>query len=202
MIRVCPRSFDGAARTEGMQLARAAFVAVLFAAPPAPEPPAHTEPLRSGLSNPMPGGQMVGYAGDTGLDIGGTLRPVYAIASGTLDYSERGHTLWTGRGDTPNCVRIALDSPIERHGHEITHAYYAHLSELAFQKAEGSAERVHVDAGQRLGTSGYGRGSPHLHLGLLLDGNVEQDDWAYILREDAVREVLGKYRPGERLPPK
>jgi murein DD-endopeptidase MepM/ murein hydrolase activator NlpD len=180
-----------------MHLARAFGLALLLVAAP---PPARSGPLRSGLSNPMPGGTMAGYAGDTGLDIAGLRLPVYAIAAGTLDYSERGHTLWTGRGDTPNCVRVALDQPIAWRGRRITHVYYAHLSELAFAKAEGSAERIHVDAGDRLGTSGFGRGSPHLHLGLLLDGNVEQDSWDDLLTEDAVREVLGRYRAGERLP--
>jgi hypothetical protein len=42
---------------------------------------------------------------------------------------------------------------------------------------------------------------PHLHLGLLLDGNVEQDSWHFLLREAEVRRVLGGYRHGEVLGP-
>jgi hypothetical protein len=57
-----------------------------------------------------------------------------------------------------------------------------------------------VAAGERIGTSGIGNGVPHLHLGMLLDGNVEQDTWDAILREDEVRAVLGGYRNQETLP--
>ena len=42
------------------------------------------------------------------------LRPSSEIgrAAGTLDYSEAGHTLWTGRRDTPFTIRFELDTPI------------------------------------------------------------------------------------------
>jgi murein DD-endopeptidase MepM/ murein hydrolase activator NlpD len=147
----------------------------------------------------MPGGILGGYAGDTGLDVGGKQLPVYAIAAGTLDYAEWGHTRWTGPRDTAFCVRIALDTPVPWHGHRITHVYYAHMSALDVTQAEGSLQRRHVSAGEKLGTSGIANGSWHLHLGLLLDGQVEQDDWEYILREQEVRAALGGYRNGERL---
>jgi murein DD-endopeptidase MepM/ murein hydrolase activator NlpD len=151
----------------------------------------------------MPGGILAGYAGDTGLDVAGDHLEVYAIAAGTIDYAERGHTPWTRGADTPNSIRIQLDVPLSWGGRgerRITHVYYTHLSALAFQQPEGAAERRHVEAGERLGRSGVGNGVPHLHLGLLLDGEVEQDDWRYILREGAIRDVLGRYGNGERLP--
>lgn len=66
-------------------------------------------------------------------------------------------------------------------------------------QAEAAPQHRHVAAGERLGTSGIANGSWHLHLGLLLDGEVEQDDWAYILREDEIRAVLGGYKNGQRL---
>ena len=44
------------------------------------------------------------------------------------------------------------------------------------------------------------RSVAHLHLGLLLDNEVEQDDWAFILREQEVRVALGGYKNGETLP--
>jgi murein DD-endopeptidase MepM/ murein hydrolase activator NlpD len=157
-------------------------------------------PLRDGrFRDPMSGGVLGGYAGDTGLDIGGKRLPVFAIASGTVEYAEWGHTRWTGPRDTAYCIRIALDVPVAYRGRRITHAYYAHLSALEFTQAEDAATRRHVAAGEKLGTSGIANGSWHLHLGLLLDGHVEQDDWEYILREDEVRAVLGGYRNGERL---
>jgi murein DD-endopeptidase MepM/ murein hydrolase activator NlpD len=153
------------------------------------------------LRDPMPGGVLAGYAGDTGLDIGGKKLPVFAIAAGTVEYAEWGHTRWIGPRDTAYCVRIALDEPLAYRGRRITHVYYAHLSALEFAQAEGANEadeKHHVASGERLGTSGIANGSWHLHLGLLLDANVEQDDWDYILSEGEVRLVLGGYKNGER----
>ncbi|MBI2388052.1 MAG: hypothetical protein HYV09_00420 [Deltaproteobacteria bacterium] len=158
-------------------------------------------PLRAPkLRNPMPGGVFAGYVGDTGLDVVGSPRTVYAIAAATVDYAEKGHTRWTGPKDSPYCVRLTLDEPITWKGRRVTHAYYAHLSSVAFEQAESAKSKRHVEPGQALGTSGVARGVPHLHLGLLLDGEVEQDDWAFILREGEVRAVLGGYVNGETLP--
>jgi hypothetical protein len=154
--------------------------------------------LLNGLFNPMPGGILAGYRADTGLDIAGFRRPVHAIAGGSLDYSEPGHTLWTGRNDSPYCVRLRLDVPIPWRGREITHVYYAHLHEIVHRQPEGAAERIRVEGGERLGTSGTANGSPHLHLGLLLDGEVDQA-WGTYLLEDEVREVLGGYQKGTTL---
>ncbi len=142
---------------------------------------------------------MAGYQADTGLDIAGGPRPVYAIAAGTLDYSEPGHTLWTGPSDTANCVRFQLDAPIPWKGRAITHVYYAHLSQLASLQREGESPRRHVEGGEMLGVSGVANHSPHLHIGLLLDGEVEQYRGTFLLA-DEVREVLGGYRNGAVLP--
>jgi murein DD-endopeptidase MepM/ murein hydrolase activator NlpD len=149
--------------------------------------------------DPMVGGVLGGYAGDTGLDIGGKRLPVYAIAAGRLDYAEWGHTSWVGPKDTAYCARLTLDQPVPYRGHLITHVYYAHMSALEAEQPENAPVHRHVDAGERLGTSGIANGVWHLHLGLLLDGRVEQDDWAYILRENEVRQVLGGYANGARL---
>jgi hypothetical protein len=170
---------------------------------PASQPAPRAPRLRSGLHSPMPGGRLAGYHGDTGLDIGGRFLPVYALAAGTLDYSERGHTRWRGRRDTDYCVRLALDQPIPHKGRRVTHLYYAHLSAVTFLQREGAhaPTRRRVAAGERLGTSGQANGSPHLHLGLILDGRVDQEYYADVLREWEVREVLGGYRNGTLLPP-
>ena len=172
---------------------------------PAPPTPAkvRSPALRDArFHSPMPGGGLGGWYGDTGLDIAGNFLPVYAIAAGTLDYSERGHTRWMSGRDTPFSVRLALDTPIAwgTGTQRVTHVYYTHLSALEVTQAEGATERHHVEAGERLGVSGIGNGTPHLHLGLLLDGQVEQDSWEFILREGDVRKVLGNYRNGEVLP--
>jgi len=149
----------------------------------------HSPPLRCGFSNPMPGGVMAGYRADTGLDIAGSPRDVFALAAGTIEYAEAGHTLWNGRNDSPYALRIRLDVPIAFEGREITHIWYAHLSELAREVHEGGAENVHVAAGARVGKSGSANGCAHLHVGMLLDGEVEQH-WGTFLLEDKVREVL------------
>lgn len=152
------------------------------------------------LHSPMPGGQLAGYYGDTGLDIAGRYQPVYALAAGTLDYAERGHTVWRGPRDTDYCVRIELDEPILYRGKRVTHIYYAHLSAVAIPQAEGTVPRRHVEAGERLGVSGIANGVPHLHLGLILDGRVDQEYYADVLREWEVRAVLGGYRKDAHLP--
>jgi murein DD-endopeptidase MepM/ murein hydrolase activator NlpD len=150
--------------------------------------------------NPLPKGVFSGYAGDTGLDIASPPRPVYAIAAGTFDYSEEGHTRWTGKNDTPNSIRIALDAPIAWKGHRITHLYYTHLSALRVVQPEGSKTRYHVHAGEQIGVSGQANGMPHLHLGMLLDDQVEQDEWGTFLLEGEIRAVLGGYKNGDVLP--
>ena len=156
--------------------------------------------LRSGLHSPMPGGQMAGYHGDTGLDISGRFRPVYALAAGTLDYAERGHTVWRGPRDTDYCVRIELDTPLVYRGQRVTHLYYAHLSAVEAVQPENAPVRRHVAAGERLGVSGIANGVFHLHLGLVLEGRVDQEYYSDVLREWQVREVLGNYKQNERLP--
>lgn len=172
-----------------------------------PLPPAHlvhraqlSPKLRGGLHSPMPGGQMAGYYGDTGLDISGRFQPVFAIAAGTLDYAERGHTVWRGPRDTDYCVRIELDTPLQYRGKRITHLYYAHLSAVDLPQAENAPVRQHVNAGERLGISGIANGVAHLHLGLIVDGRVDQEYYVDVLREWEVRELLGGYKKNERLP--
>jgi murein DD-endopeptidase MepM/ murein hydrolase activator NlpD len=200
-------------RTAFVALPLLGLLATADARSSSPPLPAATAPnqapsLRNAqLWSPLPGGYIGGWDGDTGLDIAASFRPVYAVAAGTLEYSERGHTLWQTGRDTPNSVRLRLDAPIpwkDRHGRErhITHVYYTHMSALERTVAEGadSATKPHVSGGERLGVSGRGNGVPHLHLGLLLDGEVEQDSWDTLLVESEIRAVMGGYKNGELLP--
>jgi murein DD-endopeptidase MepM/ murein hydrolase activator NlpD len=150
--------------------------------------------------SPLPGGVFAGYAGDTGLDIAENRKPVFAIADGILEYSEQGHTRWVGKGDTPGSVRIRLDRPVAFHTRTITHVYYTHMSKLTFAKSETDRAEVHIQSGAQIGVSGVGRGMPHLHIGLLLEGRVEQDSWDSLLTENQIREVFGGYSNRERLP--
>lgn len=155
-------------------------------------------PLGCGLSSPIPGAVTAGYAADTGLDLASPPRDVYAIASGVLEYSEEGHTAWRSSGDSPYAIRLRLDTPISVGDRRVTHVWYAHLSSVVERVHEGDAP-VRVVAGQRIGRSGSANGSPHLHLGLLLDGEVEQTSGTF-LREDAVRRVLCDLGHKTRLP--
>ncbi len=152
----------------------------------------------------MPGGFVGGYPGDTGLDIAGFHQPVYALAAGTLVYSEAGHTRWA-RDDS--AVLLLLDHPIEVRRHPsidaaprrwVTHVWYAHLSRLRFLQPSGAAHPVVVRGGELLGISGIANGSPHLHLGLILDGGTEQL-WGSYLLDDECRLLLGGLRRGQRL---
>jgi murein DD-endopeptidase MepM/ murein hydrolase activator NlpD len=125
--------------------------------------------------------------------------PVFAIADGVVEYAEAGHTLWTGPGDTDLAIRIRLDQPIAFKDRKITHAWYAHMNELAFEQAQSSKERRRVKAGEYLGTNGKANGMWHLHLGLLLDGDTSQGFGTFLL-EDEVRAVLCGMRAKQRLP--
>lgn len=174
--------------------------ALAAAGGPSPTRGPTSEPLACGLFNPMPGGFTAGYPADTGLDLAGMKLPVHAIGAGRVDYAEAGHSLWTGRGDTDLAVRIELDQPLPlEDGRVVTHVWYAHLSELAFEQAEGVSDRRRVEAGELLGVSGKANGMWHLHLGLLLGGDTSQR-WGSFLLEDEVREVLCGLGKKARLP--
>ena len=188
----------GATPSRGAALAKpvARRIEPARSARPAPAPE-RSESLPSGWYNPMPGGVMMGYPADTGLDIAGFRVPVYAVGAGRILYSEGGHTLWEGPHDDQLAVLLELDTPVVHGERSITHVWYAHLSELRYQHAYG-LPGPHVEAGERLGTSGIANGCPHLHLGLLLDRHIRQR-YEHLLRDDEIRAVLG-YRRGQRLP--
>lgn len=161
-----------------------------------------SEALPCGLWNPMPGGITAGYAADTGLDIAGMGLPVFALGPGSVEYAEAGHSLWNRPGDTDMAVLLELDEPIAYEGRRVTHVWYAHLAELAFEQPDarlGGVKRRRVSGGEYLGKSGRANGMYHLHLGLLLDGQTRQRGDDFLL-EDEVRAVLCKLRHKSRLP--
>ena len=133
--------------------------------PPGPEGP--------GLVVPVPGATSSSngaYSGDTGLDIVVPVgSPVVAASSGTILYSERGHTPWTTPPDTPNSVLIALDRPVPYRGREYGLLWYTHLGRLRFRVADGSGRGSHVSRGELVGWSGIGNRVPHVHMGLVGD---------------------------------
>lgn len=168
------------------------------------EPPSPPPDLPSSLASPMPGGVLAGYPVDTGLDLAGIKKPVFAIASGWVEYAEEGHTAWNAPRDSKYAIRIRLDAPITYRGKRVTHVWYAHLHAMAFHQPEGELPHRRVSKGDYLGISGVANGSWHLHLGMLLGGDVSQR-WGSYLLEDEVRGVLAgeaapPLRKGSRLP--
>jgi len=112
---------------------------------------------------------MAGYQADTALISQAARRPVYAIAAGTSITPTWPHA-WTGPSDTANCVRFELDTPsttkAERSPCLLRFTLQAGLiSSAGGRPSEGTSRR------QLLGVSGS-QHSPHLHIGLLLDGDV------------------------------
>ena len=93
--------------------------------------------------------------------------PAYAVADGTLIYSERGHTTWTTPPDTPNSILLKFDKPIKNKGKTYYFAWYTHMKSLAFHVPDGSGGR-HVTKGTNVGTVGLGNKVPHLHFGILI----------------------------------
>ena len=167
--------------------------------PPPPPPESLSPELSCGLRSPMPGSFTAGYSADTGLDLAGIKMSVHAIADGKVIYAEAGHSLWSSQRDTDLAVLIELDEPIEVGDRKVTHVWYAHLSELAFEQPRLFSKNRRVVAGERLGTSGVANGSWHLHLGLLLDGDTSQR-WGTFLLEDDARKVPCGLRARQRLP--
>ena len=132
-----------------------------------------TPPGGHGLIVPVPGATAAAngaYAADTGIDILVPVgSPVVAAASGTIVYSERGHTPWNTPPDTPNSVLMALDRPIPYQGREYGLLWYTHLSRLRFQVPDGSGHGPHLSQGDLVGWSGVGNRVPHVHMGIAAD---------------------------------
>jgi len=119
------------------------------------------------------------YHGDSGFDIAakeGT--PVFSMGSGTIVYSEYGHTPWgrdVNKGiDTPYSVLVKLDKPLTKkgkvvkavNGEPVRYIWYTHLSKIRFNQKEGAGAR-RIKDGELLGLTGSGNKNPHLHLGLI-----------------------------------
>jgi len=134
----------------------------------------------SSYTYPMPNSKEVkssGYAADSGLDIyapEGT--PVFSIGSGTIVYSERGHTPWGTTKmvgiDTPYSMLVKLDKPLTKNGQvlktsngqPVQYIWYTHMLKLKYHVKNGEKR---IEDGELVGLSGTGNKVPHLHLGLL-----------------------------------
>lgn len=109
------------------------------------------------------------YMGDSGLDIWCPIgTPVYAIADCYINYSEYGHTPWTGENDTAYSIMATFDKPVEYNGITLKSVFYTHLSQLVYS---GSPGRM-IHQGELIGYSGIANGTPHLHFEILQTDNV------------------------------
>lgn len=143
------------------------------------------------LVNPI-SGQVQGTGNDhAGVDIFAPLgTPIYAVSSGYIQYSERGHTHDYGKSeDTPNSVKIVMDTPIQYNGLTYTNAFYTHLSELVYDVHDGEPLSIHVNAGDLIGYSGCGNGVNHLHFSFEWVSPNNGDDWKHMTTDEVINII-------------
>lgn len=99
-----------------------------------------------------------------GIDIKAPIgTPVYAPGSGTLRYSEWGHTDYKQGNETAYTVTIFLDNPIEYEGKKYDTVFLTHMSGIADYCKDGKCNK-HVNQGELIGFVGNAGGVPHLHM--------------------------------------
>ena len=101
--------------------------------------------------------------------------PIYAPASGTLRYSEWGHTKNTGVDETAYTVTIILDNPITYSGVKYDKIFLTHMSGIIERCPDGKCNK-RVEQGQLIGFIGNASGdattvgwAPHLHMTIYSD---------------------------------
>lgn len=110
--------------------------------------------------------QGIGYE-HQGVDLHAPIgTPIYAVASGTIQYSEWGHTVNRGPNETAYSVKIRLDKPFTKNGVKYICAYYTHMSKLVYNVPEKSnkSNTIRVKPGDLIGYSGTANNCPHLHF--------------------------------------
>ena len=115
--------------------------------------------------------QGTGYGdaeGHKGVDIFASRgTPIYAVADGTLYYSEYGHTSWKKPAHskcTSFSISLLLDEPITVNGNTFNRIYYTHLQEnLTYHVLETASNKPKVKKGEVIGYMGHANGD-HLHI--------------------------------------
>lgn len=110
-----------------------------------------------------------------GIDIMANVgTPVYSPVSGTLDYSEWGHTVNKGSDETAYTVSINLDTPISFGGVNIQKVFLTHLCGIRYRCSSCNQT---IQKGELIGYTGNAAGdaasvgwAPHLHM-TLYDGS-------------------------------
>ncbi|MEG2510907.1 MAG: M23 family metallopeptidase, partial [Bacilli bacterium] len=106
--------------------------------------------------------------------------PVYAVADGTIMYSEWGHTVNKAKQETAYSVKIKLDKIFEYDGkwakgftpnieyyngsRLASYAFYTHMIGIRY-RANSSIGTRKVKQGELIGWTGYAN-APHLHLSI------------------------------------
>ncbi|MEG2147113.1 MAG: M23 family metallopeptidase, partial [Bacilli bacterium] len=124
------------------------------------------------------GGSSYEHAGIDLLNNAGT--PIYAIADGTMEYSEWGHTVNKAKQETAYSVKIRFDNSFKYNGKwakgigksiayssgtkTASYAFYTHMIGIRY-RANSSIGTRKVKQGELIGWTGYAN-APHLHLSI------------------------------------
>ncbi len=102
--------------------------------------------------------------------------PVYSPVSGTLVYSEYGHTGNTGFEETPYSIKITLDEAITIGGSTIQNVFMTHFSGLVYNCSSVENCNRTIQKGELIGFVGNAAGTaeslgwaPHLHITVCLN---------------------------------
>ncbi len=97
--------------------------------------------------------------------------PIYAPVSGTLIYSEYGHTKNDGADENPYSMKIKLNETITIDGINVSYIFLTHFSGLMYNCADESDCSREIKQGELIGFTGNAAGSadelgwaPHLHM--------------------------------------
>ena len=97
--------------------------------------------------------------------------PIYSPASGTLKYSEWGHTVNKGCDETAYSVTVTLDKAVTINGVAVKEIFMTHMSGIRYRCKTGNCNRK-VTKGELIGFVGNAAGTgssvggwaPHLHI--------------------------------------
>ena len=116
-----------------------------------------------------------------GIDIMATMgTPVYSPVSGTLMYSEWGHTKNKGGDETAYTVSVKLDKPFTANGKTIGVVFLTHMCGIRYRCTTSTCNNQKIKMGELVGFTGNAVGTsesigwaPHLHMTLYPTGDYD-----------------------------